>query len=108
MLPCSSFQQGIGSLLHQHYEEIYNSPAARYWRDREYLPEPCRECGDADLCGGACPLYWDAAGSFAEIPRAGSENACSHQQWAKHRKVGASWGVPGPKSLPVLQAGEGR
>jgi len=108
VLPCSSFQQGIGSLLHQHYSEIYESRAARYWRDREYLPAPCRGCEDADLCGGACPLYWDAAGSFEEIPHAGSSDADAHRAWAARRRDGASWGVPGPRSLPVLQAGEGR
>ncbi len=108
VLPCSSFQQGIGSLLHQHYDEIYASRAARYWRDREYLPTPCRACEDADLCGGACPLYWDAAGSFEEIPHAGSSDADAHRAWAARRRDGASWGVPGPRSLPVLQAGEGR
>ena len=51
--------------------------AARYWRERRFAPPACRDCPDVDVCGGACPLYWDAAGSFAELPRPGAADARS-------------------------------
>jgi radical SAM protein with 4Fe4S-binding SPASM domain len=94
VLPCSSFEQGIGSLLDQSFDEIYGSPAARWWRERRYVPPVCRDCEDVDLCAGACPLYWDAAGSFAEIPRCGSDDAAQHAAWAAQRAEGGSYGVP--------------
>lgn len=67
VLPCSSFEQGIGSLLNEDFEDIWNRRTARYWRDKDFLPPGCRDCDMADLCCGACPLYWDEQGSFAEI-----------------------------------------
>lgn len=67
VLPCSSFEQGIGNLLHQDFETIWNSPAARYWHDKHFLPPGCKGCDLEQLCHGACPLYWDEQGSFDAI-----------------------------------------
>ena len=67
VLPCSSFEQGIGNLLDEDFGAIWNRRTARYWRDKDFLPPGCRECEMAELCCGACPLYWDEQGSFAEI-----------------------------------------
>ncbi len=94
VLPCSSFDTGIGSLLEQSFDDIYGSPAARWWRERRYVPPVCRDCEDVDLCAGACPLYWDAAGSFAEIPRPGSDDEAAHAAWVEDRAAGGSYGVP--------------
>ncbi len=96
VLPCSSFQQGIGSLLHQPFADIYESAAARWWRERKYIPPVCRDCPDVDVCAGACPLYWDAAGSFAEIPRARSSDRTDRERWERERAAGKSFGVPRP------------
>jgi radical SAM protein with 4Fe4S-binding SPASM domain len=102
LLPCSSFQQGLGSLLEQPYAELYESAAARYWRNREYLPPPCEGCPDTDVCGGACPLYWDSVGSFAEIPRAQGQSPEHMASWREHRRSGGSYGVPRPADLSNL------
>ncbi len=96
VLPCSSFEQGIGSLLEQSFDEIYDSPASRWWRERRYVPPVCRDCEDVDLCAGACPLYWDAAGSFDEIPRTGSDDCSARAAWEADRVCGGSFGVPLP------------
>jgi radical SAM protein with 4Fe4S-binding SPASM domain len=96
VLPCSSFEQGIGSLLEQSFAEIYDSPASRWWRERRYVPPVCRDCEDVDLCAGACPLYWDAAGSFDEIPRAGADDPAARAAWEADRVCGGSFGVPLP------------
>jgi radical SAM protein with 4Fe4S-binding SPASM domain len=70
VLPCSSFEQGIGNLLREDFETIWNRRAARYWRNKDFLPPGCRACEHADLCCGACPLYWDEQGSFEELEAA--------------------------------------
>jgi radical SAM protein with 4Fe4S-binding SPASM domain len=67
VLPCSSFEQGVGSLLHEVFEIVWNRRAAKYWRRKEFLPPGCRDCDLAELCCGACPLYWDERGNFEEI-----------------------------------------
>lgn len=96
VLPCSSFGEGIGNLLHDSFDRIYNSRAARYWREREYVPPACQGCPDVDVCAGACPLYWDATGSFDELGRAGAADPRRRRAWEKRRARGRSYGVPAP------------
>jgi radical SAM protein with 4Fe4S-binding SPASM domain len=67
VLPCSSFEQGVGNLLHEPFDLVWNRRTAKYWRRKEFLPPGCRDCDLAGLCCGACPLYWDERGSFDEI-----------------------------------------
>ncbi|MBI3184973.1 MAG: radical SAM protein [Myxococcales bacterium] len=93
VLPCSSFADGIGSLLESSFEEIYSSKAARYWREKRYVPPPCKSCGDVDLCAGACPLYWDAAKGFEELPVAGAADRVERRRWEQGRADGGSFGV---------------
>jgi radical SAM protein with 4Fe4S-binding SPASM domain len=96
VLPCSSFETGLGSLLHESFDEIRASAAARYWSERRFAPPACRDCPDVDVCGGACPLYWDAARSFAELPRPGSADLEARRAWEAERREGSSFGVVGP------------
>ncbi len=67
LLPCSSYERGVGNLLKHSFEHIWNSDQALYWRERRYVPPVCKKCEYETICGGACPLYWEHAGSFAEI-----------------------------------------
>ncbi len=67
ILPCSSYEQGIGSLLKHSFEYIWNSDQALYYRDKKYRPPVCKDCEYDTICGGACPLYWEHRGSFKEI-----------------------------------------
>lgn len=67
VLPCSSFEHGLGNLLRDDFDTIWNTRTAKYWRRKEFLPPDCHGCDLADLCCGACPLYWDAVKDFAEI-----------------------------------------
>jgi len=67
VLPCSSFEHGIGNLVNEDFDTIWNRRMARYWRNKEFLPPGCKDCDMVDICCGACPLYWDEQGSFAEI-----------------------------------------
>jgi radical SAM protein with 4Fe4S-binding SPASM domain len=95
VLPCSSFEQGVGNLLHEPFETVWNRRAARYWRNKEFLPPGCRDCELADLCCGACPLYWDERGDFEELgAHTAPTSALSRMIWqAKRRWLGQVRGV---------------
>ena len=67
VLPCSSFESGLGNLLRRPFAEVWGGPQARYWRDKHFLPPACHACSMSHICCGACPLYWDAHGGFAEL-----------------------------------------
>jgi radical SAM protein with 4Fe4S-binding SPASM domain len=95
VLPCSSFAQGVGNLLHEPFNDVWNRRTAKYWRHKEFLPPGCRDCDLANLCCGACPLYWDERGGFAEIAEHLSPaSAVSKLVWqAKRRWLGQVRGV---------------
>jgi radical SAM protein with 4Fe4S-binding SPASM domain len=95
VLPCSSFEQGVGNLLREPFDVIWHRRAARYWREKDFLPPGCRDCEHAALCCGACPLYWDERGDFAEIgPHLAPTSAVSTLIWrAKRRWIGQVRGV---------------
>jgi radical SAM protein with 4Fe4S-binding SPASM domain len=99
VLPCSSFEQGIGNLLRDDFDSIWQTRTAKYWRRKEFLPPDCIGCDMANLCCGACPLYWDEVGSFAEIENVTPRRAPAweHMAWrAKRRWIGQAKGVGVP------------
>ena len=67
LLPCSSYERGIGSLLDRPFAEVWHSRTALYWRRKEFLPPLCQRCDLREICCGACPLYWDERGGFEEL-----------------------------------------
>lgn len=89
VLPCSSFSSGMGNLLRQSFDEVWSSLRARYWRKKTFLPPLCRGCEKAEVCGGGCPLYWDACGSFGELERATGRHNGGAQLlvWKAKRKL---------------------
>jgi radical SAM protein with 4Fe4S-binding SPASM domain len=96
VLPCSSFEQGIGNLLREGFDVIWQTRTAKYWRRKEFLPPGCRGCDLATLCCGACPLYWDEVKDFAEIETAAPRRASVWEKmlWqAKRRWIGQAKGV---------------
>lgn len=93
VLPCSSFENGIGSLLEENFDQIFSNRQARYWKNKEFVPPACKTCPDLDVCAGACPLYWDAAGSFAELPVEGSDDQSLRLDWERSRLRSGSFGV---------------
>jgi radical SAM protein with 4Fe4S-binding SPASM domain len=95
VLPCSSFETGIGNLLRESFATIWDRRTARYWRNKEFLPPGCKECELADLCCGACPLYWDEQGTFAEIaPHVADTTSWERLAWrVKRRYLGQVKGV---------------
>lgn len=66
LLPCSSFSEPVGNLLHEGFEKVWYNRASKFWRAKDFAPEGCKKCDKFDYCYGACPLYWDVHG-FNEI-----------------------------------------
>ncbi len=94
ILPCSSYNRGVGNLLKESFDHIWNSDEALYYRERRYVPPVCRSCEYETLCGGACPLYWENAGSFSEIETV---------RKSSHRMMNALWKIE--KKLRVKSRG---
>jgi radical SAM protein with 4Fe4S-binding SPASM domain len=67
LLPCSSYEDGIGNLLQNSFEDLWYSAEARYWREKQFIPPACHGCEIRHICCGACPLYWAAHGGFEEL-----------------------------------------
>lgn len=67
LLPCSSYERGIGNLLKEPFDKVWFSRTALYWRRKDFVPPMCQRCEIRDICCGACPLYWDERGSFDEL-----------------------------------------
>ncbi len=94
VLPCSSFEQGLGNLLSHSFRDVWHGPAARYWRSKAFLPPVCSRCDIKHICCGACPLYWDERGGFPDlegmVPPA---SRLSRLRWRLGRLRGRSWGI---------------
>jgi radical SAM protein with 4Fe4S-binding SPASM domain len=56
VIPCQSYYQGLGNILAQPWEAIWNHPLAVWLRERRYVPEACQDCPVVSECGGGCPL----------------------------------------------------
>ena len=94
VLPCSSFETGLGNLITEPFDTIWNRRAAKYWRDKEFLPPVCEGCDMSHLCCGACPLYWDEQHGFGELPCGGDKHPLAELKWKlKRRLIGRLSGV---------------
>jgi len=66
VLPCQSYYVAAGNILHDPWEQIWQSQLFTSFRDREHnphlhgLPEKCWECPDLPLCGGGCRIEREA------------------------------------------------
>ncbi len=58
ILPCSSWNEPLGSLLDVSFHEIWNAPRATHIRHKKEAPSVCFTCDSLDLCQGACPLFY--------------------------------------------------
>jgi radical SAM protein with 4Fe4S-binding SPASM domain len=62
VLPCSSFDEPVGNLLEERFDNIWESREARLFRTKGHAPPRCRSCDRLAICNGGCPLYWRAMG----------------------------------------------
>jgi radical SAM protein with 4Fe4S-binding SPASM domain len=95
LLPCSSYERGIGNLLSRPFAELWFSKQALYWRKKRFLPPVCRSCDIKHICCGACPLYWHAHGGFDELEATGRRSRrLDDARWQlEHRLFGRARGV---------------
>jgi len=95
LLPCSSFERGIGDLLHEPFEKVWHTRTARYWRDKRFIPPHCQRCEIKDICCGACPLYWEQRGGFQELESvAPGGSTWDKAKWrVDHMLNSGTWGV---------------
>jgi len=63
VLPCSSFPEPMGNLLSQDFRDVWFSPRAGYFKNKQYAPAECAGCPSFTACQAACPLYWRYAGT---------------------------------------------
>ena len=56
VLPCQSFYQPVGNMLHNDWNSIWNHELSMRLRERQGLPEKCHACALLAECGGGCPL----------------------------------------------------
>lgn len=62
ILPCSSLNISLGNLLENNFNEIWFSNKAIYYRLLEFAPKLCKECSYFEICGSACPIYFEKFG----------------------------------------------
>jgi len=65
VIPCQSYYQSLGNLLHDTWDSIWNHDLALWLREHRYAPEACQDCAVLAECGGGCPLLLPA-----QAPRA--------------------------------------
>lgn len=101
ILPCSSYDRGVGNLLKKSFNHIWNSDQALYYRERRYTPPVCRGCELEKMCSGGCPLYWENAGSFRELEDAlGRGGGLRNMIWKCEKKLRVTGGgISGLKGL---------
>ncbi len=56
VMPCQSYFQSLGNARRDSFAKMWRHPLAVSLRNRDHLPDRCRECDEVGLCGGGCPL----------------------------------------------------
>lgn len=59
VIPCQSYYEGLGNLLVDDWNSIWNHPLALQLRERKSIPSGCKTCDYLIECGGGCPLARD-------------------------------------------------
>ena len=66
VIPCASYDEGVGSLLEKSATDVWKGQRATKFRDKFLAHPQCRTCENFHICNGACPLYWRQMG-FGEL-----------------------------------------
>ena len=56
VIPCQSYYQSLGNILHNDWASIWEHPLALQLRYHDDLPQACSACEFLAECGGGCPL----------------------------------------------------
>lgn len=60
VIPCQSYFDTLGNILTTPWKKIWNHKTAKRIRKRKYLPQECKKCPEKEICGGGCPLNYEA------------------------------------------------
>lgn len=52
--PCGHAPMSYGNILHDEFDDIWQAMSP--WRDNEYVPNECKECGFMARCKGGCRI----------------------------------------------------
>ncbi|MHA1972335.1 MAG: radical SAM protein [Candidatus Hodarchaeales archaeon] len=58
VIPCQSYYEGLGNILEDSWDSIWNHKLSKSLRSHSNAPDECQECSQLDLCGGGCPLSY--------------------------------------------------
>ncbi|PWI47477.1 radical SAM/SPASM domain-containing protein [Candidatus Heimdallarchaeota archaeon B3_Heim] len=58
VIPCQSYYEGLGNILKDPWEKIWNHPLSIEIRTQSNVPDECQTCGQLNLCGAGCPLSY--------------------------------------------------
>ncbi|MHA2292877.1 MAG: PqqD family peptide modification chaperone [Candidatus Hodarchaeales archaeon] len=56
VIPCQSYYKGLGHILNDSWESIWNNSISKDLRTHADVPDECKGCNQLDLCGAGCPL----------------------------------------------------
>ncbi len=62
VLPCSSWDEPVGNLLTDGFEQTWFNNRAKAIKNKCFAHAECQGCTSFTACQGACPLYWQYAG----------------------------------------------
>ena len=85
VLPCSSWKEPVGSLLHEGFRTVWFGEKGQSLRDKRAAHPGCRDCEHFAVCHGACPLYFkvhgygELEGPLAELKAENRQNQRSCQ-----------------------------
>jgi len=66
VLPCASYDEPVGDLVGDSFDDVWQSRPARDFRRKFLAHDICKACENFHICNGACPLYWRRMG-FDEL-----------------------------------------
>ncbi|OGF64820.1 MAG: hypothetical protein A2Y62_19455 [Candidatus Fischerbacteria bacterium RBG_13_37_8] len=75
IMPCSSLNNPIGNMLEKPFDEIWFSEKARYYRELQFAPKICQSCSMLEICGSACPIYFEKMG-YSELCNTLPDSSC--------------------------------
>ncbi len=58
VLPCSSYDEPVGNLVSSEFAEVWEGKQAKFYREKGFAHDICKNCESLAVCNGACPLYW--------------------------------------------------
>ena len=58
VLPCASYDEPVGNLHKESFQDIWQGKQAVFFRDKIFAHSICTNCDSLAVCNGGCPLYW--------------------------------------------------